>query len=211
MGHNNLPVDESTDTTETVSIREYATLERELENLKQLIEIRSEGEQAGLEDIWVAGQPVGKIIESNRRKADSASKQARATGSSEDNPKGSEGENASPDGDLLPIERLAKLREKDEQHPALPKNGRESFERALSIFENYSTWSKKTPKGRTITSGLKAHLETVVGESLAWRQVYRAMDALERWTRGAISHERTSRHGHVLVASERPSSVGATG
>jgi hypothetical protein len=116
-------------------------------------------------------------------------------------------ETAMQDDDMLPIERLIRLREEDEDHPALPSNGRESFDRATTIFENFEKWSKRTPKGRTITSGLMNLLETATGTRLAWRQVYRAMDKLEQWTRGLITHERTNRHGHVLVMHDRPSSA----
>jgi len=111
------------------------------------------------------------------------------------------------DDDLLPIERLMRLRDEDDDHPALPSNGRESFDRATTIFENFKSWSKRTPKGRTVTDGLKKLLETATGERLAWRQVYRAMDKVEEWTNGVITHEQTSRHGHVLVMDERASSV----
>jgi hypothetical protein len=111
------------------------------------------------------------------------------------------------DDDLLPIERLMRLRNEDGDHPALPSNGRESFDRATKIFENFGQWSKRTPKGRTVTDGLKKLLETATGERLAWRQVYRAMDKVEEWTNGVITHETTSRHGHVLVMDERASSV----
>ena len=117
-------------------------------------------------------------------------------------------ETGSQDSKLLPIERLAQMKEQNKNHPALPKNGRESFDRALSIFENFQDWSKKTPKGRTVTNGLKNLLEAVTGEKLAWRQVYRAMDKVQEWTNGVIEHKTTSRHGHVLVAKERPSSAG---
>lgn len=111
--------------------------------------------------------------------------------------------------DMLPIERMIEFQKQDENHPALPSNGRESFERAVSIFENYRNWSNKTPKGRVITSEIRKLLETVTGENLAWRQVYRAMDKVEEWTNGVIIHERTNRHGHVLVSDGQPSSAGS--
>lgn len=208
MSNENAPVNKTTGMERVEQIVD----ERVEQRLSELgIEIRSDGDSPGLEDIWVAGQPVGRIIESNRKKADSAREQARATGSSGSESEGKDGETGSQSGDLLPIERMAKLREQDKEHPALPSNGRESFERALSIFENFGDWSKKTPKGRTVTSGLRELLGAVTGTRLAWRQVYRAMDALERWTRGAIRHEHTSRHGHVLVADGQVSSAGRGG
>lgn len=128
----------------------------------------------------------------------------------EDAKGGVEADETGSSDDRLPIERMIEFREQDKNHPALPSNGRESFDRAIHLFEHFGKWSNKTPKGRVITDGIRKLLETVSGESLAWRQVYRAMDKVEEWTNGMITHERTNRHGHVLVSDGRPSSE-ATG
>lgn len=47
---------------------------------------------------------------------------------------------------------------------------------------------------------LKRLLETTTGESLAWKQVYRAVKALEKFTKGAIRFKKTRRHGWMVVA-----------
>ena len=193
MGHNNAPVDESTGQTTVEQLKnELAEVSEELESVKT--------------EFHNYRNAVSKKFSGHEEELDDL--EARFE---EDNPQGSDGKNGSQSGDLLPIERMIEFRETDEQHPALPKNGRESFERATTIFEHFGEWSDKTPKGRVLKDSLKTLLETVTGEKLAWRQVYRAMDKVHEWTNGRISHETTSRHGHVLVASERPSSVGTGG
>lgn len=46
---------------------------------------------------------------------------------------------------------------------------------------------------------LKNLLQTVTGERLHWRQVYRAAEALEKFTQGAIRFEKHSQHGWILI------------
>lgn len=111
------------------------------------------------------------------------------------------------DDDLLPIERLARMEDSPDASDEIMADTTPSVERAVVLFENFREWSKKTPKGRTITSGLRDLLSAATGERLAWRQVYRTLDKIEEWSKGAIRHEQTSRHGHVLVADERASSA----
>lgn len=80
-----------------------------------------------------------------------------------------------------------------------------SVTRAAAIMSNWETWSKQAPKGRTIRDGLKQLIETATGESLAWKQVYRACRKVEQLTKGKIVLARTKRHGNVLL---QPSSAG---
>ena len=112
------------------------------------------------------------------------------------------------DDDLLPIERLARIEDDEDASDQIMADTTPSVERAVVLFENFREWSKKTPKGRTITSGLRDLLSAATGERLAWRQVYRTLDKIEEWSKGAIRHEQTSRHGHILIADGQPSSVG---
>jgi hypothetical protein len=177
------------------------------------VEVRSESENPAVEDIWIAGQPLGKIINGNRETAKSAEKQARATGCSGSEPKGNDGENVS-DDDLLPIERLLRGEDRDDWHAG---NATESVERAKKLFRHFREWSSNTQKGRVIkTSGgkrgtatLKNLLNTVLdGPEISWKQVYRACHKLEEWTKGAIQFTDHRRHGKMLVMDERASSVG---
>ena len=111
------------------------------------------------------------------------------------------------DDDLLPIERLARIEDDEDASDQIMADTTPSVERAVVLYENFREWSKKTPKGRTITSGLRDLLSAATGERLAWRQVYRTLDKIEEWSKGAIRHEQTSRHGHILIADGQPSSA----
>ena len=77
-----------------------------------------------------------------------------------------------------------------------------SIERAVTIFDHWHEWSEKTPKGRVLKDGLKTLLRTATGESLAWRQVYRAAEALEELSKGRIEFTDHKRHGKMLIESQ---------
>ena len=180
------------------------------DRLDQVIEVRSDDDSITLDDIWLCGIPLGKIVNGNRERVEKVQNEVREAPSSTDEPQGKSGENRSQSADLLPIERLAKMEDDEDASSTIMADTTPSVERAVILFENFHDWSKKTPKGRTITSGLRDLLSAATGERLAWRQVYRTLDKIEEWSKGAIRHEQTSQHGHVLVADERASSV-ATG
>jgi hypothetical protein len=182
------------------------------EKMSNEVEVRSEKENPGLEDIWLAGQPLGKIVEANRQTAKSAEKQARAVGSSASEPTGNDAETGS-GGDLLPIERLLRGEDRDDWYAG---NATMSVERAKELFRHFREWSSNTQKGRVIkTSGgkrgtatLKTLLNTVLdGPDISWKQVYRACHKLEEWTKGAIQFTNHRRHGKMLVLDGRASSV----
>jgi hypothetical protein len=99
--------------------------------------------------------------------------------------------------DMTPIERLSKMDIEDTGIDVTP-----SIERAVSIFDHWREWSDKTPKGRVLKSGLKTLLRTATGEKLAWRQVYRAAEALEELSKGRIEFFDHKRHGKMLIESE---------
>ena len=101
--------------------------------------------------------------------------------------------------DMTPIERLSKMDVEDTGIDVTP-----SIERALSIFDHWKEWSEKTPKGRVLKSGLKNLLRTATDEKLAWRQVYRAAEALEELSKGRIEFVDHARHGKMLVESPHP-------
>lgn len=119
-----------------------------------------------------------------------------------------ESERSESDGqsrDLLPMERLIRIGE-----TGITGQVTASVQRAKAIFQHFQQWSSKTPTGYVVKDNLKQLLETATGESLAWKQVYRACRALERFTRGTIQFKKTRRHGWMVVADslERMSSAG---
>ncbi|WP_049913247.1 hypothetical protein [Halococcus thailandensis] len=98
--------------------------------------------------------------------------------------------------DMAPIERISVMDTDETGIDVTP-----SIERAVSIFEHWGEWSDKTPKGRVLKDDLKTLLRTATGEGLAWRQVYRAAEALEELSKGRIEFIDHSRHGKMLIES----------
>jgi hypothetical protein len=74
-----------------------------------------------------------------------------------------------------------------------------SVERAVVIFDHWEEWSEKTPKGRVLKNDLKTLLRTATGEKLAWRQAYRAAEALDELSKGRIEFFDHKRHGKMLL------------
>jgi hypothetical protein len=74
-----------------------------------------------------------------------------------------------------------------------------SVERAVVIFDHWEEWSEKTPKGRVLKNDLKTLLRTAAGEKLAWRQAYRAAEALDELSKGRIEFFDHKRHGKMLI------------
>ena len=75
-----------------------------------------------------------------------------------------------------------------------------SVERAEAMARHFGQWASKAPNGLVIKDNLKNLLETATDETLAWKQVYRAAEALEKFTKEAIRFEKHRRHGWMLVA-----------
>jgi seryl-tRNA synthetase len=98
--------------------------------------------------------------------------------------------------EMAPIERISMMDTDETGIDVTP-----SIERAVSIFEHWHEWCEKTPKGRVLKSDLKTLLRTATGEKLAWRQVYRAAEALEELSKGRIKFINHSRHGKMLIES----------
>jgi polyhydroxyalkanoate synthesis regulator phasin len=77
--------------------------------------------------------------------------------------------------------------------------------RAVALWRNLSQWGKKTPKGYCLrpADNPKQLLEADQDESLAWKQYYRAAEALEGLSEGAVTFCHSDRHGKMLVLHEQ--------
>ena len=107
-----------------------------------------------------------------------------------------ENDESSPSNDsMTPMERLLQLGEQ-----GVMADVTASVRRAKAIASHFGQWASKTPNGLVIKANLKTLLQTATGEKLAWKQVYRAGRALEKFTKGAICFEKHRRHGWMLVA-----------
>ena len=154
------------------------------EEVSKLIEVRGvDPEDATLDDVWIAGQPLGKIIEGLTKKV----KDTTSTSESVKNDSETE---------RTPLERIA---DEDSSNP-VGVQITSSVDRAAAIMRNWTQWSKKGPKGRNIRDGLKPLIETELDEDdLAWNQVYRACKKVEHLTNGKIVFTKHSRHGWMLL------------
>jgi hypothetical protein len=189
MKDENATAIESSGTTdaqgETVSLRLYAELERKYEELTDRVE------------------RVELSRDAAHRRIDELEDEIE-----DENPTPDGSETGSQDSEMLPIERIARLKASDDKDESPFADTTPSVDRAVAIFQHFGEWSKKAPSGRVIKSNLKNLITTATGESLAWKQVYRACRKLEEWSKGAIQFIQHDRHGWILV-QEQPSSVGS--
>jgi uncharacterized coiled-coil protein SlyX len=98
---------------------------------------------------------------------------------------------------LTPIERLSESGDSTD----VATNVTASVRRAVTLFENLPDWGQSTPKGRVLkpSDRPKQLLEAATDESLAWTQYYRAAEALERLSKGAVTFFDHSTHGKTVV------------
>jgi hypothetical protein len=141
---------------------------------------------------------------------------------------GFDGGTPTPDGDrtgvqpseLTPIEQLSQAEDVSDVTDS------PTVERAVSLFKNLRQWGSKTPKGIVLkpADNPLSLLEADQDESLAWKQYYRAAEALEQLSQGSVTFFDSDRHGKMVVLHEQsetyqrvvegqltPSSVGAEG
>lgn len=102
-------------------------------------------------------------------------------------------------GDVTPVERLSQADNVTEVTDSA------SVERAVSLFRNLCDWGSKTPKGVVLRpdDNPRRLLEADRDEDLAWKQYYRAAQALERLSQGAVTFFDSDRHGKMLVLHEQ--------
>lgn len=97
--------------------------------------------------------------------------------------------------ELTPIEQLSRSDDVSDVTDS------PTVERAVSLFKNLSDWGSRTPKGivlKPADNPLRL-LEADRDESLAWKQYYRAAEALERLSEGSVTFFDSDRHGKMLV------------
>lgn len=77
--------------------------------------------------------------------------------------------------------------------------------RAVALWRNLPRWGSKTPKGYCLRpkDNPKRLLEADQGEDLAWKQYYRAAEALESLSEGAVTFFDSDKHGKMLVLHEQ--------
>ena len=100
--------------------------------------------------------------------------------------------------DLTPIEQLTRAADLSELTNSV------TTQRAVALFEHLTKWGQKTPKGYCLRAkdNPLALLEADQDESLCWKQYYRACEAVESLSNGAVTFVDSDRHGKMLVLHE---------
>jgi DNA gyrase/topoisomerase IV subunit A len=174
---------------------EVAALREEIADLKSVIE-----EQANRIDLLLKerAEDRQRIAELEEYRAENEHDKAtiRQQVTSTEQADGAESdESDARDDSMTPMERLVRLGEE-----SIMTNVTASVRRAEAIATHFGQWASRTPNGLVVKDNLKNLLETATSERLAWKQVYRAARALEKFTKGAIRFEKHRRHGWMLVA-----------
>ena len=106
-----------------------------------------------------------------------------------------DGETTIQANDLTPIERLTQSDDPSEVTDS------PTVERAVSLFRNLPQWGSRTPKGIVLkpADNPLSLLEADRDESLAWKQYYRAAEALEQLSQGSVTFVDSDRHGKMIV------------
>jgi uncharacterized coiled-coil protein SlyX len=80
-----------------------------------------------------------------------------------------------------------------------------SVRRAVSLFKNIADWGSQTPKGIVLKSSDNplSLLSADMDESLCWKQYYRAAEALESLSEGALTFFNSKKHGKMLVLHQK--------
>jgi len=101
--------------------------------------------------------------------------------------------------DLKPIEQISRADNLDEVIDS------PSVKRAVSLFKNIAQWGSKTPKGIVLKSSDNplSLLSADMDESLCWKQYYRAAEALECLSKGALTFFNSKKHGKMLVLHQK--------
>jgi uncharacterized coiled-coil protein SlyX len=79
-----------------------------------------------------------------------------------------------------------------------------SVRRAISLFKNIADWGNRTPKGIVLKSSDNplSLLSADMDNSLCWKQYYRAAEALEGLSEGAVTFVNSDRHGKMVILHE---------
>jgi hypothetical protein len=113
----------------------------------------------------------------------------------DENPTPDAGEITIQQSDLTPAEQLSQADDPGEVTDS------PTVERAISLFKNLPQWGSKTPKGVVLkpADNPLSLLEADRDESLAWKQYYRAAEALEQLSEGSVTFFDSDRHGKMVV------------
>lgn len=118
-------------------------------------------------------------------------------GSSDTTPTPNDGQTAVQEHELTPIEQISRADDGNLDNVI----DSPSVRRAVSLFKNIMDWGNRTPKGIVLKSSDNplSLLSADMDNSLCWKQYYRAAEALESLSEGALTFINSDRHGKMLI------------
>jgi uncharacterized protein YdeI (BOF family) len=193
-------VDEDEDNAANVNENEEVVTDGGATSAEDLIEVRGDEDNPGLEDLWVIGQPLGKIINGIRQKVGDVEEQIE---------EGDFSENSENLKNTLPIQQVNNIWKAGGTIKA------KKTEHAAAIWSDFLERSKKGNGVRyldtkRVKSILREHFrnedghESVTGDTATVRNVvHRAMDALVEMG-GNLVKKDTLRNGRsALIINEQ--------
>ena len=126
-------------------------------------------------------------------------KETLGADSSDVSPTPNDGKTTIQEHDLTPIEQISRAEHPDDITDS------PSVRRAISLFKNIMDWGSRTPKGIVLKSSDNplSLLSADRDESLCWKQYYRAAEALESLSEGALTFFNSKKHGKMLVLHQK--------
>jgi hypothetical protein len=180
------------------STSEVAALREQIAELKEVISEQADRIDHLLRERAQDRQRLAELEEyraENERDKATIRQQVTKVERTEAGTEGAHSDESDPENEpMTPMERLLRLGE-----DGIMIDVTASVRRAKAIAAHFAQWSSKTPNGLVVKDNLKSLLQTATNESLAWKQVYRAAQALEKFTKGAIRFEKHRRHGWMLI------------
>jgi|APHM01.1.fsa_nt_gi hypothetical protein len=202
-------IDGLTDSADTEQLVEAITsVATEVADLRETVECQEqtiEEQQATIDDLRDTVDDQQEIIDDLEEERAETRRQIATTRQDLTEVRKTVSEQADPTPDtdrqesLTPLERLIDGDRDDVAQHVTP-----SINRAATLLENLTDWGTQTPKGVTLkpADNPKTLLEAACDESLAWQQYYRAAEALELLTKGAVAFFDHDHHGKLVVLHE---------
>jgi len=184
-------------------LKENAQLKQRVADLEAQPELSIGNENDPIGTLEIGNAPLGKVLTAKADKSDvewceeEIEELEADLGTS--NPTPEAGKTPLQASDLTPIEQLSRAEDVSDVTDS------PSVERAVALFKNIADWGSKTPKGivlKPADNPLRL-LEADQDESLAWKQYYRAAEALEHLSRGSVTFFDSDKHGKMLCLHEQ--------
>lgn len=182
---------------------ENEQLQERVDELEAQPEVSIEDDSRPIRTLEVAGAPVGRRITASITEYDwdTELRPDLEADLEASNPTPEAGETTRQQADLTHIEQISRAAGDDISSVTDSVDAR----RAVALWRNLVQWGKKTPKGYCLrpADNPVSLLEADQDENLCWKQYYRACEALEGLSEGAVTFCHSDRHGKMLVLHEQ--------